>query len=314
MIKLLDLIKEQNESKPKAIVMAGGAGAGKSFLINQLGLISLPMFNPDKYVEDPDHPYHNNLSAASGQVDKDVAAAAETGKSLIWDTTASNPSKVQNLLDKGYDVYMIMVYTHPMIAFINNFSRQRRVPKSAVFSTWRNVYDLIGRYKDMLGDNFSLSINMRNNKFAKEVEGFNKAAERGVEGVTNYLEDYMEQNGGKDAFGSTFRTDYELPSEEAIQAFNQEMTDIEFDRENESMVKELKKYWVKFYDKNGTGPGDVKMRSKIATIERRYNSNKERERQVLTDIADMLVDREFQEELKHSDVAEIDKKVQEFLK
>jgi len=58
----------------------------------------------------------------------------------------------------------------------------------------------------------------------------------------------------------------------------------------------------------------VKMRSKIATIERRYNSNKERERQVLVDIADMLVDREFQEELKHSDVAEIDKKVQAFLK
>jgi len=314
MIKLLDLIQEQDESIPKAVVMAGGAGAGKSFLIKQLGLTGLAMFNPDKYVEDPAHPYHNNLSAASGQVDKDVAAAAETGKSLIWDTTASNPSKIQNLLDKGYDVYMIMVYTHPMIAFINNFSRQRRVPKSAVFSTWRNVYDLIGRYKDMLGDSFSLSINMRNNKFAKEVEGFNKAAERGVEGVTNYLEDYMEQNGGKDAFGSTFRKDYELPSQEAIQAFNQEMTDIEFDRENESMVKELKKYWVKFYDKNGTGPGDVKMRSKIATIERRYNSNKERERQVLTDIADMLVDREFQEELKHSDVAEIDKKVQAFLK
>ena len=135
MIKLLDLIREQDETKPKAVVMAGGAGAGKSYLIDKLDLISLPMFNPDKYVEDPNHPFHNNLSAASGQVDKDVEAAAETGKSLVWDTTASNPSKIENLLNKGYDVYMVMVYTHPMVAFINNFSRQRRVPKSAVFQT-----------------------------------------------------------------------------------------------------------------------------------------------------------------------------------
>ena len=313
MIKLLDLIREQDESKPKAVVMAGGAGAGKSFLIKQLGLISLPMFNPDKYVEDPNHPFHNNLSAASGQVDKDVEAAAETGKSFVWDTTASNPSKVKNLLDKGYDVFMVMVYTHPMVSFISNFSRERRVPKAAVFSTWRNVYQLIGQYKQMLGDNFSLFVNMRQDKFGKEIAEFNKAAERGVEGVTDYLERYMESHGGKEAFGSTFRKDYELPSEEALQAFNQEMADIEFDRENESMVKELKKYWIKFFDKNGTGPGDDKMKSKVDTIERGYARNKEREREVLENIASMIVNKEFQEELKHADVAEIDKKVQGFL-
>ena len=313
MIKLLDLIREQDEIKPKAVVMAGGAGAGKSYLIDKLGLISLPMFNPDKYVEDPNHPYHNNLAAASGQVDKDVEAAAETGKSFVWDTTASNPSKVQNLLDKGYDVFMVMVYTHPMVSFISNFSRKRRVPKAAVFSTWRNVYQLIGQYKQMLGDNFALFVNMRQDKFGKEIADFNKAAERGVEGVTDYLEKYMETHGGKQAFGSTFRSDYELPSEEAIQAFQQEMTDIEFDRENESMVKELKKYWVKFYEKNGTGPGDDKMKSKINTIEKRNVRNKEREREVLENIADMLVNKQFQEELKHSDVPEIESKVQSFL-
>jgi predicted kinase len=312
MIELLSLIQEQIE-KPKAIVMAGGAGAGKSFLIKQLDLNSLPLFNPDKYVEDPAHPFHNNLGAATGQVNKDVEAAAETGKSLVWDTTASNPSKIQNLLDKGYDVYMVMVYTHPMIAFINNFSRKRRVPKATVFQLWRNVYQLIGKYKEMLGDNFSLFINMRENKFAKEVDGFNKAAERGVKGVTEYLEKYIANHGGPKAFKSSFSKPYELPSQEAIEAFNQEMANIEFDRDNESMVKELKKYWNKFYEKNGTGPGDDKMKSKINTIERNYSRNKEREREVIVNIADMLVNKEFQEELKHSDLPQIDKKVQAFL-
>ena len=313
MIKLANLIFEASQ-RPKAVVMAGGAGAGKSYLIDKLGLISLPMFNPDKYVEDPQHPYHNNLSAASGQVDKDVQAAAETGKSLVWDTTASNPAKIQNLIDKGYDVYMVMVYTHPMVAFINNFSRERRVPKTAVFSTWRNVYQLIGKYTDLLGDNFSLFVNLRQDKFGKEIEEFNKAAERGASGVADYLESYIEKTGGKEAYGSTFRKAYDLPSEDAKTAFEEENRNIEFDRENESMHKELKKYWFKFYEKNGTGPGDDKMKKKVDTIERGYIRNKEREKEVLVDIADMLTNSEFQQQLKHSSEREIEVKVQKFLK
>ena len=313
MIKLLNLIFEESQ-RPKAVVMAGGAGAGKSYLIDKLGLISLPMFNPDKYVEDPQHPYHNNLSAASGQVDKDVQAAAETGESLVWDTTASNPAKIQNLIDKGYDVYMVMVYTHPMVAFINNFSRERRVPKTAVFSTWRNVYQLIGRYTDLLGDNFSLFVNLRQDKFGKEIEEFNKAAERGASGVADYLESYIEKTGGKEAYGSTFRKAYDLPSEDAKTAFEEENRNIEFDRENESMHKELKKYWFKFYEKNGAGPGDDKMKKKVDTIERGYIRNKEREKEVFVNIADMLTNSEFQQQLKHSSEREIEVKVQKFLK
>ena len=313
MIKLANLIFEASQ-RPKAIVMAGGAGAGKSYLIDKLGLISLPMFNPDKYVEDPQHPYYNNLSAASGQVDKDVQAAAETGKSLVWDTTASNPAKIKNLIEKGYDVYMVMVYTHPMVAFINNFSRERRVPKTAVFSTWRNVYKLIDDYTNLLGDNFSLFVNLRQDKFGKEIEEFNKAAERGASGVADYLESYIEKTGGKEAYGSTFRKAYDLPSEDAKTAFEEENRNIEFDRENESMHKELKKYWFKFYEKNGTGPGDDKMKKKVDTIERGYIRNKEREKEVLVNIADMLTNSEFQQQLKHSSEREIEVKVQKFLK
>ena len=106
MIKLTEIILEQT-GRPKAIIMAGGAGAGKSYLLGQLSLQSLPQFNPDKYVEDPDHPFHNNLGAASRQVDKDVEAAADAKGSFVWDTTASGKKFDQNLdklLDKGYDL------------------------------------------------------------------------------------------------------------------------------------------------------------------------------------------------------------------
>jgi predicted ATPase len=36
MIKLLDLLKEATKGSNKAILMAGGAGAGKSTIFNQL--------------------------------------------------------------------------------------------------------------------------------------------------------------------------------------------------------------------------------------------------------------------------------------
>ena len=155
MIKLLNLITEQT-GKPKAIIMAGGAGAGKSFLLNQLQLGSLPLINPDKYIEDPDHPAFNNLGAGARQADKEAEELGAQGTSFVWDTTASNPKKIQDIINSGYDVYMIMVYTHPMISYISNFSRSRNVPSVAVFSTWRNVYQLIEQYNKMLKGNLSI--------------------------------------------------------------------------------------------------------------------------------------------------------------
>src|SRR6056300_2063289 len=121
-MKLSKLILEA-ATKPKAVIMAGGAGAGKTYLLNQLSLDSLTQFNPDKYVEDPDHPYYNNLGAASSQVNKDVDAAADEKTSFVWDTTASGVKFDQNLdklLKAGYDIYMVMVYTHPIISYISN--------------------------------------------------------------------------------------------------------------------------------------------------------------------------------------------------
>ena len=46
-MKLSDIILEQN-GRPKAVVMAGGAGAGKSYVLNQLSLDSLKQYNADK--------------------------------------------------------------------------------------------------------------------------------------------------------------------------------------------------------------------------------------------------------------------------
>lgn len=308
MIKLADLILEAN-GRPKVVVMAGGAGAGKSFLLNQLNLASLPQVNPDKYVEDPDHPAYNNLSQGARLADQEAQELSDNKTSFVWDTTASNPKKVKELIDKGYDVYMIMVYTHPMISYISNFSRKRNIPGAAVFSTWRNVYQLISDYDKLTNGNLSIFVSDRGGKFNKEIEAFNTAAKNGPSGIKDYLERYNEAN---NIGGSTFRKPIELSAEEE-EEFKKHIGSLDYDKEGYGEDRALKKAFKDAYDKNGVGPGLDKMKEVL----KKYRDNKakqdQRETEVLDNIADMLFNEKFQKLLKHSTPKEIDQKVQAFL-
>ena len=312
MIKLSTIILEST-SAPKAVIMAGGGGVGKSYLLNQLSLDSLQQYNPDKYVEDPEHPYHNKLGPASNQVAKDVASATEDKQSFVWDTTASGTrfmSQLEDMMSKGYGVYMVMVYAHPMISYAANFERsERSLPSVAVFSTWRNAYQLIGEYQQKLKGNLSIYVSDRGGKYSKEVEGFNKAAEKGVDGIKEYLQVYNEETG---AGKSTFFKPVEMSKEEET-AFNQAIQNVEFDNNNRSEDKAIKTAFLKAFQKNGVGPGDDKLKDAV----RKYRENREKSDQknndILENIAEMLFSPTFQELLKHSDVNEIDRNVQSFL-
>jgi len=310
-MKLSELILEAT-TKPKAVIMAGGGGAGKTYLLNQLSLDSLTQFNPDKYVEDPDHPFYNNLGAASRQVNKDVEAAADEKTSFVWDTTASGiqfDKNLDKLFNNGYDVYMVMVYTHPMISYISNFERGRNVNSSAVFSTWRNAYQKIGDLNKKLKGNLSIHVNDRGGKYAKEIEAFNTAAKNGPAGIKDYLQKYNERTG---AGKSSFFKPVEMSKQEEDE-FIKATANIDYDKDNRSEDKALKTAFLKSYQKIGTGPGEDKLRDAI----KKYRDKKEKadkdNEAVLDSIADMLFSPVFQELLKHSSPQEIDKDLQNFL-
>ena len=215
MIKLIKLLTEI-ENKSKMIVMAGGAGSGKSTLVNKFkdAVPDFEIFNPDKYVEDKTSPLHNKLTQASNQIDnKDIPDAIAQGKNFIWDTTASNANKmlggtyrrkeVEGILNNDdYDTLMIMVYAHPIVSFLRNFKRDRKVPKVGVLSTWNNVYGNINRYKSALGDNLVLYQSPAE-EYREEIEEFNKAvAQDDLEG---YFTNLISQDPGK--YASSFRKD-----------------------------------------------------------------------------------------------------------
>ncbi len=63
-MKLAQILVEQ-EGRPKALIMAGGAGAGKSYILSKVDTRNTTQYNPDKYVEDPNSPMYNNLGAAA---------------------------------------------------------------------------------------------------------------------------------------------------------------------------------------------------------------------------------------------------------
>ena len=298
------------KDRPKVVVMAGGAGVGKSYLLNQLDLASLPQVNPDKYVEDPNHPAYNNLSQGARLADQEAEDLSNNKQTFVWDTTASNPQKVKDLVVKGYDVYMVMVYTHPMISYIANFQgRERNVPAAAVFSTWRNVYQLISDYNKITNGNFSLFVSDRGGKYQNEVEAFNTAAKNGVQGIKDYLKRYNNENG---IGGSTFRKPIQLSQQEE-EEFLKATQGIDWDKEEYGEDRAIKDVFLKAYQKNGVGPGADKLRDAVKKYKDRKRTQDEKEDEVLENIAEMIFSPKFQDLLKHSTPAEIDQNIQAFL-
>jgi hypothetical protein len=235
MIKLFNLLQEIVSPQRKMIILAGGAGVGKSTLIDKIkgSTPGFEIINPDKYIEDKSSPMFNNLSAASAQVDDvDVPNTLSSGKSFIWDTTASNAAKLLGGLYKrketpgllntasDYDALMIMVYAHPIVSFLRNFKRERKVPKIGVISTWNNVYGNIDAYKNKLGDNFVL-YQAPDDEYKNEIEGFNQAVQQGK--LYEWLEELTSTN--PEQFVSTFRKTQDIPLSPEEQAKKDKATE-----------------------------------------------------------------------------------------
>lgn len=307
-MKLTDIIFEQTQ-KPKAVIMAGGGGAGKSYILDKLGVSGVKVFNPDTYVEKDGLA----LAAASSMIDKEVQAAVAGKENFIWDTTAGNPDKIEQIINAGYDVAMVMVYTHPIISIISNFDRKERsLPISAVLSTWRNTYSLIERYKSMLGNNFYLVSNLRGDRYKAEVEAFNQAVKSGSKGIQQFIEVLKQQD--PERYISTYSKPFEITDPKALQAYEDSIKGLSFDTEDKDMVKALKKHFMSFWERDKMPPAGS-MEKKVAAVERDKIRSKEDAEQTGSDIARMLGDKSFADILSLSNsVEEVKPKIQAFFK
>lgn len=243
MIKLVDILTEVKASK-RAIVMAGSAGAGKSTFVKQISQdlkkAGWEELNADKYVEDKDSPMYKNLSAASKQIEKvDLLDAMKSGRGFLYDTTGTNVERTRGIAESGYDVMMIMIYTHPMVSFLRNFSRERRVPTTGVITSWNNVYKNISEYQKMFGDKFILTQTGVSDEEAKAITAFEKAYKSGS--LKKYFEDLLKTG----QFASTFKKDTSKPKTPEEIAKSKEQLDKQIDM-LASQFKEIEKQVAQF--------------------------------------------------------------------
>lgn len=186
--------------------MAGGAGTGKSTFVKQirsdLQKAGWTELNADKYVEDQDSPMYNNLAKASNQIDKvDLPNTIKSGKNFLYDTTATNVDRISGIKNSGYDTMMVMLYTNPIVSFLRNFKRERKVPTVGVLSSWNNIYKNISTYKKLFGDQFYLVQTGLSDEEQTMVNEFEKAFKSGK--LKEFFEDLLSSG----QFKSTFRKD-----------------------------------------------------------------------------------------------------------
>jgi predicted ABC-type ATPase len=261
MIKLTKLLYEIIGS-PKAIIMAGSAGAGKTYIVNTFkndakGWLN---FNPDKYARNPESPFYKNLYQASKATDTELTGALESQdkSNFIWDTTGLNTEKVSSIPNAGYNVLMIMVYTHPMAAYYQNFKRAKETGEESIFGkaildTWAKAYkpELIETYQKMFGDNFILVNNTPKNtdpKLTELINGFNEAAQKNPEAIKQFITSETKKD--PEFFTVTQKKEKEtLPSD--VEADFQEKT-----KSLGSLTpyeeRKLKEKALEYYTKNNT--------------------------------------------------------------
>jgi dephospho-CoA kinase len=173
MISLVQLLKEV-QSSPKAIFMAGPAGAGKTFILNKLGIKGFTMINVDEDYEellkkelgkgDFSSMSPEELSTAAKLMGKARVTTREKEtqsigalQNIVIDGTgaASKPllKKKQELEARGYKTFMIMIYVSPMTSLKRNAERGRSLPTIAVLKSWQGLVSNIETYRQEFGNN-----------------------------------------------------------------------------------------------------------------------------------------------------------------
>lgn len=160
-----------------AVILAGGPGSGKTWvsdnLFSQMGfqrVDSDDIFNKLKKTQAINNPVSPNLIDAykdikdkerlkSYQVSMNRAKSWQSiGKPYVIDITGRRVQTVvdirQELIEAGYDVYMVFINTDLDIALQRNQERERNEPENLVKSYWDSAQKAKNIYQKLFGSKF----------------------------------------------------------------------------------------------------------------------------------------------------------------
>ena len=157
----------------KAFFLAGGPGAGKSYVVRRTtGGMGMKIVNSDdifeklldkeglskKMPESEKEPRDIVRRSAKELTAKKKANYLEGRLGLIIDGTGKDYDKIAGQATKlkqiGYDVHMIFVNTSLDVALERNAKRARTVPESITIKSWNDVQRNIGKFSQYFRQNF----------------------------------------------------------------------------------------------------------------------------------------------------------------
>ena len=221
MIKLMDLLNEgvNDPGVFKAVFLAGGPGSGKSFVASQLFGIpekinisasGLKMVNQDteletflrkyfdtvdidnmpdelfKQLTDPKSDDYSGMRTHTKDLSKQRLKLYTQGRlGVIIDGTGHKYNKVkkqrQELIELGYDTYMVFVNTSLEVAQERNESRPRRLPADLVEKSWKDVQKNMAVFQGLFGNaNFLLVDNNKHLSPKEAKKKFNMLVSKGI--------------------------------------------------------------------------------------------------------------------------------------
>ena len=176
-MKLIEALLSEASGRPKAIFMAGPAGAGKSTILKKLNLEGFNVINVDDTYEEllkqefgDDIDFSKMSPEQLSQAAKFMGTARKATKekestaienlaSIIIDGTgaASKPllKKKASLEEIGY-TFMIALYVSPMTSLKRNADRGRSLPTPAVLNSWAGLTKNLEEYMTVFGNNIAI--------------------------------------------------------------------------------------------------------------------------------------------------------------
>lgn len=227
--------------KNKGIIILGAPATGKSTLIKELDL-PFQVVNPDFLVEDKSNENCYNNPINSNIVIKNIILPSifENQESFIFDTTGSNINTLRKITENpNYQFKAVIVYCNPIIAFIRNFSRERKLPKQVLLENWLKVYSQIDDYINMFGED---NIYIYETDYTEE--------EGKILKQYKCLDHYLDEN--KSDYSSTFKKETTVYTPEQIQNKEKQFINIldkvdfkEFDIQEEIQRNKTPKSFIK---------------------------------------------------------------------
>lgn len=215
MISLRSILLEVYGS-PKAIILSGAAGIGKSTFANLLTPYipsNFKVFNPDTFNPEDD-PKKPNIAKNSKVIrTQAIPNAIENKESFIYDTTGQNFEETAKIIldaqKSGFKVMVIMFYGSPIINFLRNFGRDRKLPKDVVLDNWAKVYRNIQNYQSIPGIEFILVQTELSPAERKEANKFEEALK------SKEIEEYFKNLIATDP--ERFRSSFSKPKDSEIE-------------------------------------------------------------------------------------------------